>query len=233
MTPTARANRFLFLAAFIESKKADANGGMILTLTRSFRRRALAGALAFAGATLALTFAPCPPRGCALTAQKRAFVMLKNREAQPTASDFDRAVSLDALLAAGDDTSRWSESRAGAVEGYVVGVQVGGIESSNCFSLTRRDVHIHLARRADAPATETVVVEVTPRAAESARARGLDWSHGALKRDLTGRWCRVEGWLLFDREHADESLNTAPGNPVDWRATAWELHPVTKIEIVK
>lgn len=182
---------------------------------------------------LAPELAPCPQQGCALTAEKRAFVMLKNRETQPTASDFDRLVSLDALLASGDDASRWSESRAGAVEGYVVRVEVGGVESSNCFSLTRRDVHIHLARRADAPAIETVVVEVTPRAAAAARARGLDWSLPALKRDLTGRLCRFEGWLLFDREHADESLNTAPGNPVDWRATAWELHPVTRIEIVR
>jgi hypothetical protein len=193
----------------------------------------LAGALAAAGAALALTFAPCPRQGCALTAEKRAFVLLKNRETRPAPTDFDRGVSLDALLAAGDDTSRWSESRAGTVEGYVVGVQTGGVESSNCFSLTRRDVHIHVARRADASATETVVVEVTPRAAEAARARGLDWSLAALKRDLTGRLCRFEGWLLFDREHADESLNTAPGNPVDWRATAWELHPATRIEIVR
>jgi hypothetical protein len=206
---------------------------MILTMTRSFRRGALVGALASAGAALALTLAPCPKQGCALTAEKRAFVTLKNREAHPLEADFDRGVSLDALLAAGDDAARWSESRAGAVEGYVVGVQVGGVESSNCFSLTRRDVHIHLARRADAPATETVVVEVTPRAANAARSRGLDWSLRTLRRDLTGRLCRFEGWLLFDREHADESLNTAPGNPVDWRATAWELHPVTKIEVVR
>jgi hypothetical protein len=201
----------------------------------SNRRRILLGvALIFLLAVLlAPELAPCPRQGCALTAETRAFVGLKNREAPPAESDFDRRVSLDALLTAGDDTSRWSEERAGAVEGYVVEVSVGGIESSNCFSLTRRDVHVHLARRAGAPAVETIVVEVTPRAAAAARARGLDWSLRALRRDLTGRLCRFEGWLLFDREHADEALNTAPGNPVDWRATAWELHPVTKIEIVR
>ncbi|HEX8161967.1 MAG TPA: hypothetical protein VF538_08850 [Pyrinomonadaceae bacterium] len=205
----------------------------VLPVTRIFRRRAPALALALAGAALALTSAPCPRQGCALTEGRRAFLSLKNREAQPAEPDFDRGVSLDALLGAGDDAARWSESRAAAVEGYVVGVQGGSVESSNCFSPTRRDVHINLARRADAPATETVVVEVTPRAADAARSRGLDWSLRTLKRDLTGRRCRFEGWLLFDREHADESLNTAPGNPVDWRATAWELHPVTKIEVVR
>jgi hypothetical protein len=43
----------------------------------------------------------------------------------------------------------------------------------------------------------------------------------------------LEGWLLFDREHAGESENTAPGRAANWRATAWELHPVTKIEIIR
>jgi hypothetical protein len=184
-------------------------------------------------ASLVVAFAPCPPQGCALTHEKRALALLKNRTAQPTDTDFDRRLTLDALIATGDDEARWSESRAGAFEGYVIAVQGGSIEASNCFSLTRRDVHIHLAARPDAPQRESVVLEVTPRAADAARARGSDWSLAALKRELTGRRCRFEGWLVFDREHADESENTAPGNPVNWRATAWELHPVTRIEVVR
>lgn len=36
-----------------------------------------------------------------------------------------------------------------------------------------------------------------------------------------------------DRGHADESENTAPGARGNWRATAWELHPVTAIEVLK
>jgi hypothetical protein len=189
--------------------------------------------LVLLGAALVVTRAPCPPQGCAITPAKRALVLLKNRETQPTGADFDRRVTLDALIAPGDDRARWSESRAGVVEGYVVTVQDGAVEAANCFSLTRRDVHIHVAARADAPLRECVVLEVTPRTSDAARARGQDWSLDALKRELTGRRCRFEGWLLFDREHADESENTASGNPVNWRATAWELHPVTRIEIVR
>jgi hypothetical protein len=77
------------------------------------------------------------------------------------------------------------------------------------------------------------VLEVTPRAREGARRRGQDWSAAALRRELVGRRCRFEGWLLFDREHADESENTAPGATGNWRATAWELHPVTSIEVLR
>jgi hypothetical protein len=189
--------------------------------------------LLLVGATLIFTRLPCPPRGCALTTEKRALALLKNRDTQPRTTDFDSRSTLDALLAPGEDRSRWSQSGAGAIEGYVIDVQAGSIEAANCFSLTRRDVHIHVALKPDAPPRESVVVEVSPRSADSARARGEDWSLDALRRELIGRRCRFEGWLMFDRDHADESENTASGNPVNWRATAWELHPVTRIEVIE
>ena len=76
-------------------------------------------------------------------------------------------------------------------------------------------------------------MEVTPRMRSWAVEWGWDWSAATLKKELVGRRCRFEGWLLFDREHADESENTAPGARANWRATAWELHPVTSIEVLK
>jgi hypothetical protein len=60
-----------------------------------------------------------------------------------------------------------------------------------------------------------------------------DWSEENLRRALLGHWCRFEGWLFFDSHHAGESENVAPGTTANWRATAWELHPVTKIEVLK
>ncbi|MDT7542799.1 MAG: hypothetical protein QOE33_2703 [Acidobacteriota bacterium] len=188
--------------------------------------------LLLVGATLVFTRLPCPTRGCALTAEKRALALLKNRDTQPLTTDFDSRITLDALLAPGDDHARWPDSRASVIEGYVIDVQVGSIEAANCFSLTRRDVHIHVATRSDSKLRESVVVEVTPRSADAARARGEDWSLAVLKRSLVGRRCRFEGWLMFDREHAAQSENIAPGHPVNWRATAWELHPVTRIEVI-
>ncbi|MFL6255457.1 MAG: hypothetical protein ACJ74T_10630, partial [Pyrinomonadaceae bacterium] len=109
----------------------------------------------------------------------------------------------------------------------------GGIEAANCYSFRQRDVHIHVAPRVGAPRSEWVVVEVTPRARLRAVESGRDWSIVALREELLGRRCRFEGWLLFDREHADESEHIAPGSRGNWRATAWELHPVTSIEVLK
>jgi hypothetical protein len=77
-----------------------------------------------------------------------------------------------------------------------------------------------------------VIVEVTPRWRAMMAARGVDWSTRTLRRGYLGRWVRVTGWLLFDAEHANAAENTEPGRARNWRATAWEIHPITSIEVV-
>lgn len=173
----------------------------------------------------------CPASGIAFTKERRDFHRLKNRTALPQASDFDQRVTLSSLVQPGDTASRWSTSRAAAIEGYVVAVAAARPELANCYCA--RDTHIHIAARPDAPPREHVVLETTPRMEDWARRRGWDWSAETLKRDLIGRWVRFEGWLLFDSPHAGESENIAPGALHNWRATAWEIHPVTKFEVIR
>jgi hypothetical protein len=168
----------------------------------------------------------CPTSGVAWTAQRREFQQIKNRTALPGRSDFDPRVTLDSLLQPGEDQSRWVASRAATLEGFVVSIYAGPLEAANCFC--RRDIHLMVAPRPDSPAREQVVLEVTPRM-ESTK----EWSLERLKRELSGRRVRFEGWLFFDALHAGESENTAPGRANNWRATAWELHPITSIEILK
>ncbi len=168
----------------------------------------------------------CPTSGLALNEQRREFQELKNRTSQPQQSDFDSRVTLETLLQRGDDQARWSTSRAARIEGYVVSISSGPLEAANCFC--RRDIHIMLATRPDAPPREQVVLEVTPRMETT-----KEWTLETLKRELTGRRVRFEGWLFLDALHAGESENTAPGRPNNWRATAWEIHPITKIELLK
>jgi hypothetical protein len=36
--------------------------------------------------------------------------------------------------------------------------------------------------------------------------------------------------MLFDAEHRRESANAADAGAHAWRATAWEIHPVTALE---
>lgn len=184
-------------------------------------------------AAILFAWADCPRGGWTFTAERRALAALKNRTLLPGPGDFDERVTLGALLAAGDDRGRWSEARAARIEGYVVAVTRAGVEAANCFSPDRRDTHIDVARSPEAPPRERVVVEVTPRLREWAEGQGYDWSEAALESALVGRWCRIEGWLLFDREHAEESENLSPGGAQNWRATAWEIHPATGITVLR
>ena len=175
----------------------------------------------------------CPRVGIGITGRTIALHRLKNRTALPQAADFDATVTLDALLQRGDDRNRWSTDRAARVQGFVVDVAYAGTEAANCFNPCRRDIHILIAKHKDVPKSEQVVLEVTPNFHYWAASQQIDWSEQTLKSQLIGRWCEFEGWLYFDVGHAEESENSAPGNPENWRGTAWEVHPITKITVIR
>ncbi len=180
-------------------------------------------------------FHGCGMEGDAKSAAARELNRLKNRFHAPAPADYDHSVTLAALLAPGNDENRWDDSRAAEITGYVHDVKVGGIESTNCHARDQlnRDTHIELVldpMRAEA--AKRVIVEVTPRWRAMMKEKGADWTTKALRQRLLGRWIKVQGWLLFDAEHERESENTNPGRAWNWRGTAWEVHPVTSIEIV-
>jgi len=175
----------------------------------------------------------CPSEGIALTSKARALHRLKNRITIPQATDFNSQITLSELLKPGDDSSRWSIQQAARIEGYVIDVANARPEATNCYLPCRRDIHINLASHPDAPQNEQVVIEVTPNIREWATQQGLDWSETTLRGQLLGHWCAFEGWMYLDEGHADQAENTAPHNPTNWRATAWEIHPVTKLRVLR
>lgn len=188
---------------------------------------------------LLLATAVTSDRDCVLgpLARLRALDRAKDRAVAPDDAHIDRSVTLDAMLAPGDDRHRFVAGRGAEIDGWVVGVQVGGVELANCFARNpkARDTHIELAVRQGAARTERVIVEVTPRWRGVMRASGADWSTDALRTALIGRRVRVRGWLLFDATHDDAAAHSDPrdtrGEP-NWRATAWELHPITAITLL-
>lgn len=176
----------------------------------------------------------CGMEGDARSSGVQALNRLKNRYAAP--QQIDPAITLAAILAPGRDTGRWKVKQGAEIVGYVFDVKVGGIESTNCHARAaeQRDTHIELVLdpMAGSP-SQRVIVEVTPRWRAIMAAQGVDWSTRALRDKLLGRWIKVRGWMLFDMEHQNESENTAPGRQRNWRATAWEIHPITSIEVVQ
>lgn len=174
----------------------------------------------------------CPASGIAFTEERRNLHRLKNRTSAPQPTDFNMSITLAALLEPGDDSSRWSPNQAASIEGYVVSVAPGPVELTNCFVPGRRDTHIHVGLRPDSRPNEQVVMETTPGWEDWAQQQGWDWSGDTLKKTLQGRKVRFEGWLMFDASHAVESENISPRS-ANWRATAWEIHPVTRFEVIE
>jgi hypothetical protein len=178
----------------------------------------------------------CPMEGDARGQAVQALNRLKNRYAVPTPAQINPKVSLDAILAPGYDVGRWKVKDGATIIGYVHDVKPGGIETVNCHARdwADRDTHIELVLDSmHSGATQRMIVEVTPRWRAIMEQQGVDWSTRTLRDRFLGRWVKVTGWMLFDVEHKDQSENTAPGRPRNWRATAWEIHPITAIEVVQ
>jgi hypothetical protein len=183
--------------------------------------------------TIKLNGMDCGPEGTATSDAGKALNRLKNRFTVPGEDDIDPEVSLAAMLAPGYDHNRFDSKKAATIQGYVVRVMEGGkAETCNCGATKpdERDTHIELALASDAPEIQRVIVEVTPR---GRKVVGAKWRTTALKKAFQGKWVEVTGWLMFDEMHRKQAENTNPGNPKNWRATCWEIHPVTAIKLVQ
>lgn len=122
----------------------------------------------------------------------------------------------------------WSPTDAAAVAqyegvpvrttGYILGVKHEGTESTNCHSTDDRDYHVWLGANTNDDRSLSMVIEITPRM--QAQRRG--WTSDALT-NLKGQQVRISGWLLMDQEHPEQIGQT--------RATLWEIHPITHIEL--
>jgi hypothetical protein len=175
-------------------------------------------------------FGGCGLEGDAKPQQLKNLNRLKNRFTPPAASQMNSQITLEAILAPGNDLNRWGESQGATVTGYVIDVKPGGPETVNCHATDppHVDTHIELAvNPGDSQGIKHMIVEVTPRGRAIMASKGKDWSTANLQRTMKGRKVAVTGWMMVDRQHCNASENTNPGNANNWRATCWEIHPVT------
>jgi uncharacterized protein YgiM (DUF1202 family) len=176
----------------------------------------------------------CPLEGSAVQDHRKESNRKKNRITAPGQADIDTAVTIAALLRSGDDANRWSDARAASIVAYVVDVKKGGEETVNCgeTDIRYRDTHLDVVQSPDdRRKIVRVIAEVTPRWRAYMQQQGENWSTPALKQRLQGRWVRFTGWIFWDFEHADEAEHTNAGGDRNWRATAWEIHPITEINV--
>ena len=173
----------------------------------------------------------CSGNGDAIDPIQQAFNQAVNRTDLPQASDIDGNATLSELLKIGNDVSRWSSGRAAAIDGYVLAVKKGGAESANCHGRAGYDTILEVGALPGVPSAERFLAKVTPRLRALATANGQDWSLPGLERAYLNKRVHMEGWLVFDQEHAPWSANTAKAHDVSDRATAWELHPLISIAL--
>lgn len=176
----------------------------------------------------------CTPEGNAVADFRREANTLKNRVTAPAASEIDPSITLQRIAAPGDDRSRWTPQQGVSIVGYVVDVKPGGKETVNCGEKDQKykDAHIEIVVDPNSTAKKKrIIVEITPRWREFVGTHGEDWSTATLANRLENHWVRFTGWMFFDGEHDDESENTSPGRAANWRATAWEVHPVTSLSV--
>lgn len=141
-----------------------------------------------------------------------------------------------------------------SLTGYLVLAYPGPPESTNCGSTDFHDWHLELfAQPADHPPRAgdptPIICEITPRTQNAIFRAGIRVQALAafirapdLSYEPTGhvaKKIRATGSLLWDDDHngtADVggSIKTAGPNKFHnpWRTTAWEIHPVTKIEVL-
>jgi hypothetical protein len=180
-------------------------------------------------------FDGCGMDGSAKTANLKKLNQLKNRYTVSQDNQIDHSITLSALLAPGDDKTRWNSTSGAEVTGFVLDVKPGGGETCNCGKTdpAHIDTHIELVlNSSDTAGTQSVVVEVTPRLRAIMATSGTDWSTKTLRKQFLGKRVKVRGWMTFDSQHTNAAENTNPGGTHNWRATAWEIHPVTDIQSV-
>jgi hypothetical protein len=110
-----------------------------------------------------------------------------------------------------------------------------GGESTNCHAHLGPDVDWHMPLTANLREQQNVaiVVETTPRI----RQQHSNWTANRLKpwtfmlgssenTSYNEQPVRISGWLMVDPEHQD-MINSG------LRSTLWEIHPITKIEVLK
>jgi len=178
---------------------------------------------------------PCPPQGDAKKAATQKLNELRARTDEPSDDDYDDTADVSALIAPGDDSQRWQSDTAVEISAFVVDVRDGGMTSANCHSAdpADHDTILDLSPGAGvSDASHRLIAVITPQWRRLMAGNRIDWSTRAIRARYLQQTVNIRGWLLFNSEAAARSVNTAPlaGAGIT-RATAWEIHPVTGIEL--
>ncbi len=187
----------------------------------------------------------CPACGKITSKPHQQLNLLKNRDAAATNP---QKITVQEIRDPANDQV-FTPTKKVWVTGFVATIDDGGLrETCNCKRDDLRDVYINIVADPSEAQDKTkyVVVEFTPRWEK--RFNFDDSDYPAMKQavinQIGGKRVTFQGYMMSDWVHKLESKNTAnpstptckdDGNdpsPCVWRATTWEVHPVTKYTVV-
>lgn len=166
----------------------------------------------------------CGPTGDAKNTKAQGLNNNKNRTDMPADSDY---VDIGWSDLAGLPSDRVNDFVGAPVRvvGFLshrIAVENSGSgESTNCHLVGDNEVdwHIYLTNSSAQAISQAIIVETTPRTRPLHR-----WTTDMLKPLVDSQTqVRVSGWLMYDSEHIG-AIGTQ-------RATVWEVHPITRIEV--
>jgi hypothetical protein len=186
----------------------------------------------------------CPACGTVRDKKHQTLNVQKNRGAKATSP---KKMTVEQMRDPAKNNT-FNASQQVWVTGLVASVDPGGNqETCNCKRADLRDVHINIVADPSEVGDQTkyVVVEFTPRWEKKFQFddRNYEAMRKAVEHQIGGKWVKFEGWMMFDFIHENASQSTSPGNPVcpndgkqhsgcNWRATPWEVHPVTAYTVL-
>ncbi|MBI3654124.1 MAG: hypothetical protein HY231_24090 [Acidobacteria bacterium] len=175
----------------------------------------------------------CKACGSAHSLKGQQLDVLKNRDHKATDVQDLQVKDMRKLA----NNTKFNSDMQVRVTGFVASVVPGGKqENCNCSRNDLQDIHINIVATPQERNNQRryVIVEFTPRWQEKFGLDNNDYPAmiKAVRQQIEGRWVTFEGWMLYDYFHAGQSVSTAPDNPKDWRATPWEVHPITKYTVL-
>jgi hypothetical protein len=166
----------------------------------------------------------CSAEGDSSNPQTQALNDNKNRTDLPGDSDYVD-IQWDDLKNLPADRVTDFQGAPVRVVGFLshrVQVETGG-ESTNCHlhAPEQVDWHMYLTNAPAQGIADAVIVETTPRTRPAHK-----WTTATVGAFVdSSTQVRISGWLMFDIEHTNVIGKQ--------RATVWEVHPITRIEVQK
>jgi hypothetical protein len=193
------------------------------------KRLTLVILILFISAHAQTPFDGCAPEGKRkngeVPAREAAMNRMKNRD--DITGRINHSITIQNLIKSPEQTDL-DENTAVEITGFVADVIAGTPnETCNCARSDIADIHIDVvAKQRDRNNNDKyVIVEISPRFQE--KLGDLK----SVKEKITGKWVRFTGWLTYDYKHRSNSRNVNTAGNI-WRATAWEVHPVTAFKVV-